>query len=123
MQPHLALSAIFLLGLRGIEKKLPLTTAPISQITTAEDKKAVKKLNTSLEGATEQMMREGSVAREVMGNDFVDHFGGTREHEVSLWNSAVTSWEGEFVDRHFRDDYEMPANIITSSVERYLELV
>lgn len=93
VQPHFALSAIFLLGLRGIEKKLPLTLSPVSQITTPEQKKAVQKLSTSLEDATAQMMREGSIAREVFGNEFVDHFGGTREHEVQLWNSAVTNWE------------------------------
>ena len=50
----------------------------------------------SLEAATERMMRAGSVAREegVLGDDFVDHFGGTRLHEVKLWNEAVTNWEG-----------------------------
>lgn len=53
-------------------------------------------LPTSLEAATERMMRAGSVAREpeVFGDDFVDHYGGTREHEVKLWNQAVTTWEG-----------------------------
>jgi glutamine synthetase len=40
-------------------------------------------------------MRPDSIAREVFGNEFVDHFGGTREHEIKLWNEAVTSWEGE----------------------------
>ncbi|KAG8996930.1 hypothetical protein FRB94_011029 [Tulasnella sp. JGI-2019a] len=95
MQPHLALSAIFLLGLRGIEKKLSIGLSPISQITTPEQRNEVKKLDTSLEGATTRMMREGSVAREILGNDFVDHYGGTREHEVNLWNSAVTNWELE----------------------------
>lgn len=48
----------------------------------------------SLEAATIRMTRSGSVAREVFGDDFVEHFGGTREHEVALWNSAVTNWEG-----------------------------
>ncbi len=50
----------------------------------------------SLESATARMMRPESIAREecVFGNDFVDHFGGTREHEVRLWNEAVTNWEG-----------------------------
>ena len=54
-------------------------------------------LPVSLEAATERMMRSDSVAREdaVFGNDFVDHYGGTRRHEVKLWNEAVTNWEGE----------------------------
>lgn len=53
-------------------------------------------LPTSLESATERMMKPQSIAREkgVFGDDFVEHYGGTREHEVKLWNAAVTSWEG-----------------------------
>ena len=42
------------------------------------------------------MMRPDSVAREaeVFGPKFVEHYGGTRQHEVKLWNKAVTNWEG-----------------------------
>lgn len=55
-------------------------------------------LPTSLESATERMMRPQSIAREesVFGNDFVDHYGGTRKHEVKVWNEAVTNWEGKY---------------------------
>ena len=49
----------------------------------------------SLAAATERMTRPNSIAREVFGDEFVDHFGGTREHEIKLWNEAVTNWEGE----------------------------
>ena len=52
-------------------------------------------LPTSLPAAAEQMMKPGSIAREVFGDDFVDHYGGTREHEVSVWNKAVTDWESK----------------------------
>lgn len=55
----------------------------------------VTMLPKSLEAATERMVRPDSIAREVFGNEFVDHFGGTREHEIKLWNEAVTNWEGE----------------------------
>ena len=41
MNPYFALSAIFALGLRGIEKKLPLPGPPVSQLT-QEDRKAGK---------------------------------------------------------------------------------
>lgn len=59
----------------------------------------VTMLPLSLEEATIRMMKPDSIAREesVFGNDFVDHYGGTREHEVKLWNAAVTSWEGESI--------------------------
>lgn len=98
MNPYFALSAIFALGLRGIEKKLSLPGPPISQLK-PEDRKTgkVQMLPISLEAATERMMRKDSVAREesVFGDNFVDHFGGTRQHEVKLWNEAVTNWEVE----------------------------
>ncbi|KAL6305310.1 hypothetical protein BKA93DRAFT_731222 [Sparassis latifolia] len=98
MNPYFAISAIFALGLRGIEKKIKLTGPPVSQLT-VEDKRSgkVKMLPQSLEAATEYMMRPESIAREeaVFGQDFVDHFGGTRQHEVKLWNEAVTNWEVE----------------------------
>ncbi|KAF9513122.1 hypothetical protein BS47DRAFT_1372620 [Hydnum rufescens UP504] len=94
MQPHFALSAIFLLGLRGIQKKLALPFPPVSE-QQAQGTANVKSLATSLEAATEMMMRPGSVARDVFGDDFVEHFGGTRLHEVRVWNEAVTNWELE----------------------------
>ena len=55
-------------------------------------------LPTSLESATIRMMRPDSIAREpeIFGNAFVEHYGGTREHEVRRWNQAVTNWEGAF---------------------------
>lgn len=70
----------------------------------------------SLEAATARMTRPGSIAREVFGDELVEHYGGTREHEVHLWNQAVTNWEGKGnVSRnaHFPD---------CPVVERYLEL-
>jgi hypothetical protein len=50
----------------------------------------------SLEVATAKMVRPDSIAREIFGDEFVDHFGGTREHEIKLWNEAVTNWEGQY---------------------------
>ncbi|KAG8716204.1 hypothetical protein FRC11_007378 [Ceratobasidium sp. 423] len=93
MQPHLALASIFRLGLRGIEKKIQLSGPPISVL--QRENKAPVRLAMSLEEGTKKLMAENSVAREVLGDDFVDHYGGTRLHEVKLWNAAVTNWEVE----------------------------
>ncbi|KAL5533113.1 hypothetical protein ACEPAF_4889 [Sanghuangporus sanghuang] len=97
LNPYFALSAIFSLGLRGIEKKLE-PGPPVTHFK-PEDRLSgkVKMLSTSLETATKEMMKPGSTAREeaVFGDDFVEHFGGTRQHEVKLWNEAVTNWEVE----------------------------
>ncbi|KAK1216366.1 hypothetical protein PQX77_020980 [Marasmius sp. AFHP31] len=121
MNPYFALSAVFLLGLRGIDKKLELKTPPMSQLS-PEDKQngKVKLLPASLEAATTRMMRPESIAREpgVFGDVFVEHFGGTREHEVKLWNEAVTNWEGKHVP--FVPD--IAADASEPPVERYLEL-
>jgi len=95
MQPHFALSAIFRLGLRGIKNKISLAFPPVGQQQAAGDKADVKRLAVSLESATNAMMKEGSVARELFGDAFVEHFGGTRLHEVKVWNEAVTNWELE----------------------------
>ena len=134
MNPYIALSAIFGLGLRGIEKKLSLPGPPISQLS-PEDKNVspsidrrfdlqltfvlqVRLLPTSLETATERMMRPDSIAREVFGDEFVDHYGGSRQHEVNAWNQAVTDWESKCQANpvnHLRR--------LTTVVKRYLELV
>lgn len=96
MNPYFALSAIFQLGMRGIVKQLRLTTPPISTYqSNPARKEEVILLPCSLEDATNAMMKPDSIAREVFGDDFVDHFGATREHEVRLWNAAVTNWEVE----------------------------
>lgn len=63
-------------------------------------------LPATLEAATAKMMRPDSVARELFGDQFVEHYGGTREHEVDQWNQAVTNWEGRSDisrDRNFSD--------------------
>ena len=92
MNAHFALAAIFALGLRGIEKKLTLPYGPLGDGSTRE---TVKHLPTSLESATIAFKRQGSVAREVFGDYFVDHIAGTRDHEIEVFRKAVTTWEGE----------------------------
>jgi len=95
MNPYFALSAIFRLGLRGIEGQTKLTVPPVSALQSEASRKEVVMLPCSLEAATTKMMRQGSIAREIFGDDFVEHYGGTREHEVHVWNQAVTNWEVE----------------------------
>ncbi|KAL9018840.1 MAG: hypothetical protein Q9185_003858 [Variospora sp. 1 TL-2023] len=94
VNPFLVLAAILALGWRGIEKKMEINVPPLGkgEDVGGESDKGVR-LAKSLKEATAQMTRVGSVAREAFGDDFVDHFGGTREHEVRLWDEAVTDWE------------------------------
>ncbi|KAF2829896.1 glutamine synthetase/guanido kinase [Ophiobolus disseminans] len=92
--PHFVLAAILALGWRGIEKKMEIAVPPLGK---GEDvggeADTGERLAKSLKEATERFMRKESVAREVFGDEFVDHFGGTRQHEVRLWDEAVTDWE------------------------------
>ncbi len=91
--PYLVLAAILSLGWRGVEKKLEISIPPLGKGDDqgGESDKGAR-LSRSLADATKTMMRPGSVAREALGDEFVEHFGGTREHEVRLWDEAVTDW-------------------------------
>ena len=88
------LAAIVGLGWRGVEKKLELKIPPLGkgeEVGGSTDKG--ERLPKSLKESTEKFAAKGSVAREVFGDDFVDHYAGTREHECRLWDEAVTDWE------------------------------
>jgi glutamine synthetase len=92
--PFLVLSAIVAWGWRGIEKKMELTIPPLGKGQDVGGKADQgERLPKSLKESTARFMRPGSVAREVFGDEFVEHFGGTREHECRLWDEAVTDWE------------------------------
>ena len=92
--PSLVLASILGLGWRGIEKKLELKLPPLSkgaEVGSSEDQG--ERLPKSLKESTAKFMAKDSVAREIFGDEFVEHFGGTREHELRLWDEAVTDWE------------------------------
>ncbi|CAK1355347.1 Glutamine synthetase [Cercospora beticola] len=91
---YLVLAAILALGWRGVEKKMEIPVPPLGkgQDVGGEADKG-QRLAKSLKDATATFARKGSVAREVFGDEFVDHYAGTREHEIRLWDEAVTDWE------------------------------
>lgn len=88
--PFYVLSAILAFGLRGIERKLKITIPPLGK---GAGTNGGERLARNLAEAVKKMKEEGSVAREVLGDEFVEHFAGTREHELRLWEEAVTDWE------------------------------
>ena len=99
--------------------KMEITVPPLGkgeEVGGASDKG--ERLARSLKEATATFTREGSVAREVFGDDFVEHFGGTREHEIKLWDEAVTDWYARFPIDDSRD-------VLTKAreVKRYIEMV
>ncbi|KAH8908251.1 putative glutamine synthetase [Coniochaeta sp. PMI_546] len=92
--PYYVLAAILGLGWRGVEKKLEIPCPPLGkgEEVGGETDMGIR-LAKTLRGANDRFARHGSVARQVFGDEFVDHYGGTRDNEVRLWDEAVTDWE------------------------------
>ncbi|ETS76931.1 hypothetical protein PFICI_10805 [Pestalotiopsis fici W106-1] len=90
LHPHYALSAILRAGLRGIEREMNIYLPPLSQMPGGQKP---DKLPNTLELALARFQAPNSVAREIMGNEFVDYYAITREHELRAWREAVTDWE------------------------------
>jgi len=105
MNPYIVFSAVLGLGLRGIKNKIELTRPPIStkglkdgssasevrllctltvtstgRLTSPLYREQIKleRLPKNLLAATEKFMAPTSLAREVLGDDFVEHYGATR---------------------------------------------
>ena len=91
--PHLVLATFLALGYRGIDKKLDIKVKPLGAGQDAGGQlDKGERLAKSLKDATARFAAKDSVARECLGDDFVDHYAGTREHEVRLWDEAITDW-------------------------------
>ena len=90
VNPYLAMSACLAAGLYGIKNKLKLKTAA----TVGNGYKNVTdgKIPSTLIEATLQM-KNSTVARELFGETFVNHFTMTREWEWRQHLKTVTDWE------------------------------
>ncbi len=93
--PFLAMSACLAAGLYGIRKKLKLQRPATAGNGYRDDSNG--KFPKSLEEAT-QIMKTSSIAKELFGDGFVQHFTQTREWEVKQFAKAVTDWE---IKRYF----------------------
>ncbi|KAK4451317.1 type-1 glutamine synthetase 2 [Podospora aff. communis PSN243] len=92
--PFYVLAAVLALGWRGVERKLEIPVPPLGKgEEVGGDTDMGVRLARNLREATDRFTRIGSIAREVFGDEFVEHYGGTREHEIKLWDEAVTDWE------------------------------
>jgi glutamine synthetase len=90
INPYLAIAASLAAGLYGIEKELPLTAAPVKG--SAYLVEGAERLPRTLQEAT-QRLSDSTVAREILGETFVDHFVRTRVWEWRQFQDAVTDWE------------------------------
>lgn len=90
VNPYLAMAAALASGLYGVKKKLKLTQAATSGNGYRDFSNGV--LPGNLHEAT-QAMRKSEVAKQILGEAFVNHFTQTREWEWKQHLKAVTDWE------------------------------
>jgi glutamine synthetase len=90
INPYLAMAAVLAAGLHGVEKGLKLVTPPITG--TNQGAENVPRAPRTLIETTRQF-KQSAIARDWLGNDFVDHFAATREWEWRQWLDGVTDWE------------------------------
>jgi glutamine synthetase len=90
MNPYLAMAAVIAAGLHGVEKGLKLTAPPITG--TNQGAENIPRAPRSLIETT-RIFQSSAVARDWLGDTFVDHFAATREWEHRQWQDAVTDWE------------------------------
>jgi len=90
INPYLAIAASVASGLYGIEHKLELTDKPIEG--SAYRETTIPRLPRNLGEATDRLATS-SLARELFGDAFVDHFVRTRRWEWAQYQNAVTDWE------------------------------
>jgi len=88
--PYLAMAGCLASGLYGIKNKMKLTIEPTTGSGYADTKNGT--LPKNLWEAT-QAMRSSSIATELFGEAFVDHFARTREWEWRQFSKVVTDWE------------------------------
>lgn len=88
VNPYLALAAMLAGGLHGIDKKLTLDE-PLTGNAYASDKPHVpstlREARDAFHGST--------LARELFGDDVVDHYTNMADVELASFESAVTDWE------------------------------
>ena len=90
VNPYLAMAAALGSGLYGIKNKLELRQA--ATIGNGYEDFSNGTLPKTLNEAT-QLMKQSSIAKEILGEKFVEHFVQTREWEWRQHLKSVTDWE------------------------------
>lgn len=90
VNPYLAMSAALASGLYGIKNKLELNQSATAANGYQDFSNGI--LPKTLDEAT-QNMKQSALAKEIFGDQFVEHFVQTREWEWRQHLKAVTDWE------------------------------
>ncbi|EAP97657.1 putative glutamine synthetase [Janibacter sp. HTCC2649] len=88
VNPYLAVAAMLAGGLYGIEHELELEPAFEGNAYTSD----VEKVPATLREARE-LLASSTIAREVFGDDVVDHYVNAADVELKAFDAAVTDWE------------------------------
>ncbi|KAF2071644.1 hypothetical protein CYY_007037 [Polysphondylium violaceum] len=98
VNPYISIAASFAAGLYGVLNKLELKSPPVSQNSYDLYKQGlVSRLPRSLSESTE-LLAKSTIAKELLGAEFVDHFVETRRWEYRQFNHQVHKWE---LERYF----------------------
>jgi glutamine synthetase len=89
--PYLTVAAALAAGLEGIALALPLSDPIVGNAYEQYTPPDLELPETLFEGA--QKFKASTVAREYLGDDFVDHFAATREWEEREFRKHITDWE------------------------------
>ncbi len=90
MNPYIGMAASLAAGLWGVKNEIE-PPAPVSGNGYASKSKPLPR---NLKDAV-ALLKKSDRAREILGEEFVDHFVRTREWEVRQFERAVTTWELE----------------------------
>ena len=96
INPHLALAAAIGTGIWGIEHQIE-PTEPVNGNAYEVNLPAKLQLPKTLSEAA-LLFRRSKVARQIFGNEFVDHYAMTREWEDEQQRRAITDWQ---LNRYF----------------------
>jgi glutamine synthetase len=89
------MAAVIAAGLHGVEKGLKLTTPPITG--TNEGAEHIARAPRSLIETT-RIFQRSDIARNWLGDTFVDHYAATREWEEREFRKHISDWE---LERYF----------------------
>jgi glutamine synthetase len=90
VNPYLAHAALIAAGMHGVEKGLKLTAPPITG--TNQGAEDIPRAPRTLIETTHNFARS-AIARDWLGDTFVDHFAATRDWDWRQWQDGVTDWE------------------------------
>jgi glutamine synthetase len=88
VNPYLALAAMLAGGLHGVENELELEPALKGNAYTSDAPKVPRTLRMARDAFT-----RSDVARQVLGDEVVDHYTNMADVELEAFDSTVTDWE------------------------------